>query len=144
MDKHPNEPSLTRALHLTPTRFKKPNRQTNEVSNSPMQIGVEFTNGHIVTIQLEDTITLGRYASSKGGHVKVDLSETGELDSGVSRTHAMLQRVDGTIYVRDCDSLNGTYLNGAELYPLRNYAIKDEDILKLGNVKIRIRFMSDE
>lgn len=136
-----NKPSHTRALNLPLTKFKKPTRQSHTGSGSPAQLGIEFSNGRVITVDLHQPIVLGRHMTDEGESTKVDLSQTGDLDNGVSRSHAILQMIDDTIYITDDKSLNGTYLNGAELYPMRNYMLNDGDNLKLGNVKLRVRFL---
>lgn len=48
---------------------------------------------------------------------------------------------DGILHIKDYKSTNGTFLNKTELYPMRNYVVQDGDILMLGKVKIRVKFM---
>ncbi len=136
-----NKPVLTRALNLPLKRFKKPSRQTQNGSESPPQLGIELKNGRVITIDLDQPAILGRHMEDAGGTTKIDLTQTGDLDNGVSRSHAILHMIEGVIYVTDDNSLNGTYLNDAELYPMRNYVLNDGDTLKLGKVELRVRFI---
>lgn len=137
----PNKPVLTRALNLPLTRFKKPSRQSQHGSESPPQLGIELSNGRVFTLDLNQPAILGRHMDDASGATKIDLSQTGDLDNGVSRSHAILHMIDGVIYVTDDNSLNGTYLNGAELYPMRNYVLSDGDTLRLGKVEVRVMFI---
>ena len=66
------------------------------------------------------------------------------LNNGISRNHTLLRMVDDTVAVMDYQSLNGTYLNDAELYPMRSYVLQDGDTLTLGKVKILIKFVKDD
>jgi len=143
MEKLPtNKQSLTRALNLPLTKFKKPSRQNQSASEEPAQLGIELKNGQVIPIDLHQPAILGRHIVDADGVTKIDLSQTGELDNGVSRSHAILHMIEGVIYVTDDNSLNGSYLNGAELYPMRNYVLNDGDTLRLGKVELRVLFMS--
>ena len=138
-----NKPVHTRTLNLPLTKFKKPTRQSQSGSESPVQLGIELSNGRVIVVDLHQPIILGRHVEDMEDATKVDLSQTGDLDNGVSRSHAILQMIDDTIYVTDNKSTNGTYLNKAELYPMRNYMLNDGDTLKLGNVELRIKFIHE-
>ena len=137
-----NKPSNTRALNLPLTKFKKPNRQSQVGSDSTDRLQIEFSKGRVVVVDLTEPVVLGRHMEDLGGATKIDLTQTGSLENGVSRSHAILHKIDDTIYVTDDNSLNGTYLNKAELYPMRNYILNDGDTLKLGNVEVRVKFIS--
>jgi pSer/pThr/pTyr-binding forkhead associated (FHA) protein len=136
-----NKSIHTRALHLPPTKFKRPTRQTQSKPNSPVQLAIEFSSGGAITIDLNQPVILGRHMENADDKTKVDISQTGDVDNGVSRFHAILHTIDGTIYVTDNNSLNGTYLNGAELYPMRNYKLTDGEALKLSSVKLQVKFI---
>ncbi len=81
-----------------------------------------------------EEIIIGRRDESKGFFPDIDLS-TLMLDPGVSRRHAVLQRqTDGTWTVTDCNSTNGTWLNGADtpLPPGQAVRLSDGDRITLG------------
>lgn len=62
-------------------------------------------------------------------------------DSHISREHAVLERVDGQWFVRDCGSRHGTFLNGARVE--RPTALRDRDSIRLGTVdRYRLLFRS--
>jgi pSer/pThr/pTyr-binding forkhead associated (FHA) protein len=138
-----NKPKNTRALNLPLTKFAKPTRQSQSGSDSQTQVVLEFSNGRLIHVDLYTTAVLGRHMDDTGDMTKIDLSQTGDLDNGISRSHALLHMIDGVVFVTDDNSLNGTYLNGAELYPMRNYMLNDGDTLKLGNVELRVQFTSN-
>ena len=48
----------------------------------------------------------------------------------ISRQHAEIVEKDGTFYIRDTNSSNGSYLNNAQLEPEQLVALKHTDILK--------------
>jgi len=58
-------------------------------------------------------------------------------DDGVSRTHAKLRVGDGEVWLEDCDSRNGTFVNGERL--ARPVQLADGDKVQLGNTTV-LRF----
>ncbi len=53
----------------------------------------------------------------------------------VSRIHARLEQQDGQIYLVDCNSTNGTFLNGVRLEPNRRYPVQAGDEIMLSDLK---------
>ena len=92
-----------------------------------------------VEVPVSSTILLGRQEANDNT-IDVDLSAFG-AGSGVSRTHAAIQITHSAVFVRDLESRNGVYINGEELFAMRDYAIHDGDELKLGNLKLRVIFI---
>lgn len=137
-----NKPVHTRALNLPLTKFKKPTRQAKNKSDSSVQLAIEFSSGRSITVELHEPVMLGRHMENADDKTKIDISQKGDPDNGVSRSHAILHTIDGIIYVTDDNSLNGTFLNGAELYPMRNYKLNDGDTLTLGSVKLQVKFIT--
>ena len=62
-------------------------------------------------------------------------------DPHMSRHHALLKWNDGTWYVQDLGSTNGTYLNNKRLIPQRLTAIPRGAILQFGNSRIAFQTM---
>ena len=54
-------------------------------------------------------------------------------DSTVSRSHAFLFSYNIHVYISDCDSLNGTYVNGLRV---QDTILNKLDVLKVGNTVI--------
>ena len=141
---HKSNQALTKALQQPLTAFKNPGRRPQSSPLPPAQVSLIFTSGKTITVDLDNTIVLGRHAQTTNGQTWVDLSGNGKQDNGVSRTHASLEVIDGNVFVKDTHSLNGTFLNDAELYPLRNYVIQDGDTLTLGKVKLQVKLVLPE
>jgi hypothetical protein len=59
-------------------------------------------------------------------------------DSTVSRRHASLVLTDGVLWLQDCESKNGTFINGERLSGAAR-AIVDGDKVRLGRVILRLR-----
>ena len=133
--------SYTRAIHQPLTVYKNPNRQTPRSLILPSKVSLEFENGKKLSLALQGSILLGRKPQDMEYSTCVNLSQVGGDEKGVSRSHAILSLMEGTLFVRDCNSSNGTYLNHAELYPMRNYVVNDGDWLMLGRLKMRITFV---
>ncbi|NDJ63106.1 MAG: FHA domain-containing protein, partial [Chloroflexi bacterium] len=71
----------------------------------------------------------------------VDLTNSGGVDKGVSRRHALVVRKEeNSLMIVDKDSPNGTYLNGQRLVPNQGRLLRDGDELRLGRLVIRVHF----
>lgn len=55
-------------------------------------------------------------------------------DVSVSRIHAKLTEEDGQVYVQDCNSTNGTYVNGVLLEEEEKIPIEVEDEIRVGRI----------
>lgn len=88
-----------------------------------------------LTCTLEsDSVSVGRHSESRGIVPDIDLGGRFE-DPGVSREHLRLERAaDGTYAVVDCDSANGTTLNGdaTPIVPHTKVPLADGDRIYLG------------
>jgi pSer/pThr/pTyr-binding forkhead associated (FHA) protein len=132
----------TRSIVQPFARFKKPNKNTAE--------DVELTyvrfllpEDDFVDIPAGSYIVVGRQEGNDRD-VHFDLGILYGSQCGVSRTHAVIQITDACVFIRDFDSTNGTYLNGSELYPLRDYQLCDGDVLKLGKVQMQVIFIAQK
>lgn len=132
MDKH------THQLHLPHKPFKKPNLRNQQTTVLCSQIELLMPNGEIITLPLDRPIELGRGGNESEEQVRVDLSLSGD---GISRNHATIEFIDNKVCIQDNNSLNGTLLNGAELYPRRYYTLRNGDKLVLGKVKLQLRYV---
>ena len=72
---------------------------------------------------IKENAIIGR---SKRCHIYID-------DPHLSKSHARIFLRDGSFYVMDLDSTNGSFLNGRRL-PKQPVRIKDSDKLSFGNV----------
>lgn len=81
-----------------------------------------------------DTIVIGR---SPASDIVVDESE-----ESVSANHAMIKREGDDCFIRDCESTNGTFVNGMQILSDAWFELLHADKLFLGNDKLSI-FFSD-
>lgn len=65
-------------------------------------------------------------------------------DASVSRHHARLALVDGTLTIRDLDSTHGVWVNGVRLDPNENSALHDRDLVGIGPWSLLVRFAGGE
>lgn len=82
------------------------------------------------TVQLnKPTSLIGRKSDKRGIHPEISL----DLDDAVSHRHALLTHgADDSLTLRDVGSSNGTRLNGTDIKPLEDVALKDGDQITLG------------
>ncbi len=70
----------------------------------------------------------------------IDLTPYGGLEQGVGRRHVRLYIDQGTLYIDDLQSTNGTFVNGTKLIPGTPRALQASDDVRLGNMPIRIQW----
>ncbi len=86
-------------------------------------------------------VVVGRTSNVPGDpQPDVDLSAFNAEKMGVSRQHVKILRRHDLTYVSDMGSINGTFLNGHQLSAGIQRIIRDGDELKLGYLRITVRF----
>jgi len=85
-----------------------------------------------------ETVTVSDKAIVIG---RADGSSVSVSDAKCSRAHAAIAIRQGRIYLKDCGSRNGTYLNGAKV---NSTPLKSGDQIKVGSTQIRVEFKSDK
>lgn len=104
----------------------RPPRSSNGRSRVPSSVLVRSADGKkLGTYRLSEPLEIGR---SEGSQIRLD-------DTYVSTTHARLFPRNGSWYVEDLGSTNGTYLNGARLeHPRR---LTQGDVVRIGETDLR-------
>jgi pSer/pThr/pTyr-binding forkhead associated (FHA) protein len=59
---------------------------------------------------------------------------------GISRRHAALMLNGKRLTVMDLRSSNGTYINDALLDPMEAHQLRDGDMLRMGQLEMRVSF----
>ncbi|MEM6527383.1 MAG: FHA domain-containing protein [Chloroflexota bacterium] len=90
-----------------------------------------------VTVSRPMTFGRGAYASA---NTHVDLSRFSAGERGVSRMHMRLTREDGTFYIEDLDSVNGTYLGGVRIPANEHYEIESGTEIRMGQLVMNVYF----
>ena len=112
----------------------------SEGSAPPSGLRLILSSGRVFEVSTAREISIGRRSRPADPEVTVDLQEYGGLEGGVSRYHAMIVTVKGVLYLRDLNSVNGTFLNGHRLRPIASYPVKDGDVITLGSLSLTVEY----
>lgn len=90
---------------------------------------------------VSDESTIGRWDADNGIFPDVDL-DAHDADAKVSRRHARVVRNNGTYFIEDLGSTNGTYVNrGRRLLPGNAQILNDGDEVIVGKTFLRFQVM---
>lgn len=104
-----------------------------------LNIEVEVLNtGRKVLLSADREILVGRLDAAHGIFPELDMTTDGGLEQGVSRRHARIYTREGTCFVEDLDSTNGTFLNEERITPYLPYAFRDGDLLMFGTMRLKV------
>ncbi|MFN2108244.1 MAG: FHA domain-containing protein [Anaerolineae bacterium] len=104
-----------------------------------LNIEVEVLNtGRKVLLSADREILVGRLDAARGIFPELDMTTDGGLEQGVSRRHARIYTREGTCFVEDLDSVNGTFLNEERITPYLPYAFRDGDLLMFGTMRLKV------
>ncbi len=95
-------------------------------------------------VSLVKPARLGRSDPGQNIFPEIDLSDDLALESGVSREHACIFARGRTLMVEDLGSTNGTFLNGTRIDPGPHYPLHSGDVLKFGNLKVKVYLEYDD
>ncbi len=116
---------------------------SQEASQRDLNIEVTVVNtGRLLMLSADREILVGRLDSAHGIFPELDLTVDAGLEEGVSRRHARIYMRDGTCFVEDLDSTNGSFLNGDRITPYLPYAFHDGDVLSFGSLQLKVRITS--
>ncbi|MEQ8678035.1 MAG: FHA domain-containing protein [Aggregatilineales bacterium] len=105
--------------------------------------GLEFKIGDkTVLLEMKTVIIVGR--SAEGDSAKppsFDLTPHGAYQHGVSRQHAAITHHNGSLYIEDLGSTNGTRINGFQLTARRKYRLRDGDEVEFARIRTLVRFV---
>lgn len=88
---------------------------------------------------VRDESTIGRWDADNGIFPDVDL-DAHDSDAKVSRRHARLVRNNGSYFIEDLGSTNGTYVNrGRRLLPGNAQLLSDGDEIIVGKTFLRFQ-----
>ncbi len=88
---------------------------------------------------VNDESTIGRWDADNGIFPDVDL-DAHDSDAKVSRRHARIVRTNGSYFIEDLGSTNGTYVNrGRRLLPGNPQALSDGDEVIVGKTFLRFQ-----
>jgi DNA-binding response OmpR family regulator len=93
------------------------------------------------TVSLKHPMTMGRAGGNNPAN-HINLADFGAGDMGVSRVHAILSYSDGSFFVEDAGSLNGTYLGGQPIAPHRAKQLYSGQEIRLGQLSLNVYFLN--
>jgi hypothetical protein len=92
---------------------------------------------HLIRMTVKQPIILGRnFSKDSLTDFQLDLAALDAHDLGVSRHHARLEKMQGSVYLIDLDSSNGTLLNDERLKPHKPYLVLNGARIQLGRLKM--------
>jgi len=100
--------------------------------------------GRKMLLSADREILVGRLDAAHGIFPELDMTTDDGLEQGVSRRHARIYTRDGTCFVEDLDSTNGTFLNGERITPYLPYAFHDGDALTFGTMRLQVRIFDTQ
>ena len=96
--------------------------------------------GAIVEKAARAPLIIGRRNSSLP--VDIDLGDYNAHEMGISRNHFRIEPAPGgKLLVIDLKTVNGTYLNGEKLSPMRSYELRHGDEIKAGRLHLKVYFI---
>lgn len=109
---------------------------------TPLRLVMQITEGadrpRIVSIPLQEKLTIGRGGSSEEAQPDIDLSGFHGLENGVSRHHAQFTFDGESLSIEDLNSTNGTRINGFQISAARPYRLRNGDEIEIGRVRIGV------
>ena len=96
--------------------------------------------GRRVRLELREEIVIGRSDPTSSTLPTLDLARDNGAQLGVSRIHAVIQKVDRGVTLMDLGSTNGTYLNNYRLPPDLPYALRSGDEVRFSHLLVHIFF----
>src|SRR2546426_5602830 len=94
-----------------------------------MKLIIEDDEGRKTVVPfVREEITIGR--QEKGNTIRL-------TERNVSRHHARLLRTNGSLYVEDLGSFNGTRVNGEKIQGKR--AIREGDLIEIGDYDLAVQ-----
>ncbi len=97
--------------------------------------------GQCLALPVRESLVIGRLSPVPGDpKPDIRLNKFSADELGVSRQHLKITLQGGETYVADLGSSNGTFLNGRRLRPNQNYVLRSGDELRLGHLRLWVRF----
>jgi pSer/pThr/pTyr-binding forkhead associated (FHA) protein len=121
--------------------LKNPNHQSTTNSKSPVCIRFLLSDGTKLDAAARSYIMLGRKDEGNDQQIDLDFALLGGRENGVSRCHAIVRVTGDAVFIKDFNSRNGTFLNGYELHPMREYVVTDGDEIVLGRIRTTVKFI---
>jgi len=106
----------------------------------PDTVVFEFPDGKKLEVNTSQEIIIGRKSREEDPDVTVDLEAYDGHKMGVSRHHALIKYLKGSLILVDLDSINGTFVNNRRALPAKRYALMDGDAITVGRFTMKIYY----
>jgi hypothetical protein len=129
-------------IHRTQAQLRHVLDETLQVQRSPhlqLVLTIQGTETRLVfDVNRAEELSIGRCDSVSGERPDIDLTPFQAHEKGVSRRHAKLLWLRQQLYIMDCESPNGTFLNEVRLSPHEPNTIRYKDVICLGRLSLAI------
>lgn len=92
-----------------------------------------------IVITNANIIRIGR-AEKDSTSVTLDVTPFHGAELGVSRLHAEIVFKEGSYFIKDMGSTNGTWVNNTKIAPYRQTVLQDADQIRLGHFTMLVKF----
>lgn len=138
-DNSNNQTGFLNTPQAEPMQDRQPRPQTNQLGPGwKLQVKIS---GTTLSLDIEQDIHVGRATEDEETPIVLDLGPYGGYQGGVSRHHAVISRIEGSLYIEDLNSTNGTRINGFQLTPKRKYRLRDGDEVEFARLRMVFRFV---
>ena len=110
---------------------------------APKCVWVILTGGQTFELAGKTQYLIGRRDPANNVMPDIDLTNWYGAAKGVSRVHASLYITSIGVFVEDLESRNETMRNEDRLLPRQRYALKDGDVLRLGQMVLHVQFAEE-
>ncbi len=110
---------------------------------APRCVWIILTGGQTFELTGKAQYLIGRRDPANNVTPDVDLTNWYGAAKGVSRIHASLYITPIGVFVEDLESRNETMRNEDRLLPRQRYALKDGDVLRLGQMVLHVQFAEE-
>jgi len=124
----------------------------SDVSTRPLEYRLGFgikadrivfvipSSGRRLTLDIGDSISIGRLDARHGIRPEIDLTLDQGADKGVSREHALVHNSEEGVVLVDLGSTNGTRINDWQLPPEQPHLLREGDAVRFGKLLVQIYF----
>jgi pSer/pThr/pTyr-binding forkhead associated (FHA) protein len=93
-----------------------------------------------IYLHVEEKLVFGRKSDQTFEAALLDLTELGGYQMGISRRHAVIQKLEKGYEVTDLGSTNGSWLNDERLVPFKPYPLASGSQLRFGRMRLLVLY----
>lgn len=109
-----------------------------EATGKTLHIFVPSSGRHLA-LTLDTPVWIGRADPEMNFWPRLDLTEDGGIEAGVSRRHARISSAHTATVIIDQNSTNGTWLGQERLSAERPYTLPDEATVRFGSLQVELK-----